>query len=172
MYRTFPYLLLFAAVELFQIFLFDNLSISVLLNPLVYVAFVILLPLDTPPVVLLGAGLLSGGVTDAAMGAAGLNTAATLPVAVLRPAILGLLHGRDDAREAGVPSPVRLGRRVFVNYLVVMVLLHHTLFFSLEALSWAHAGHTLARIILSGAVSLGFIWLIARIFTAKLPVRV
>ncbi len=34
---------------LLQVFLFDNLSISIYLNPLVYVAFVALLPLDTPP---------------------------------------------------------------------------------------------------------------------------
>ena len=50
MHRTLPYLALFAAVVLLQVFLFDNLSISIYLNPLVYVAFIALLPLDTPPV--------------------------------------------------------------------------------------------------------------------------
>lgn len=38
MYRTLPYLGLFAATVLLQVFLFDNLSISVYLNPLVYIA--------------------------------------------------------------------------------------------------------------------------------------
>ena len=56
MYRTLPYLGLFAATVLLQVFLFDNLSISVYLNPLVYIAFLILLPFETLPVVLLGAG--------------------------------------------------------------------------------------------------------------------
>ena len=55
MYRTLPYLGLFAATVLLQVFLFDNLSISVYLNPLVYIAFLILLPFETLPVVLLGA---------------------------------------------------------------------------------------------------------------------
>ena len=49
MYRTLPYLALFAATVLLQVFLFDNLSISVYLNPLVYIAFIVLLPLDTCP---------------------------------------------------------------------------------------------------------------------------
>ena len=167
MHRTLPYISLFVVTVLLQVFLFDNLSISIYLNPLVYVAFVALLPLDTPPVVLLASGLAMGVTMDFAMGAAG-----TLLVAFVRPALLRTLYTRDDLREGGVPCAGRLGRRVFLNYLIVLVLLHHAVFFSLEALSWMHLVRTLVRIVVSGAVSVAFIWIIARIFTAKLPVRV
>ena len=172
MHRTLPYISLFVVTVLLQVFLFDNLSISIYLNPLVYVAFVALLPLDTPPVVLLASGLAMGVTMDFAMGAAGVNTIATLLVAFVRPALLRTLYTRDDLREGGVPCAGRLGRRVFLNYLIVLVLLHHAVFFSLEALSWMHVVRTLVRIVVSGAVSVAFIWIIARIFTAKLPVRV
>ena len=164
MHRTLPYLALFAVVVLLQVFLFDNLSISIYLNPLVYVAFIALLPLDTPPIVLLLSGL--------ATGAAGVNTIATLLIAFARPTLLGLLYPRDDIREGGIPSTGRLGNRVFLNYLIVLVLVHHAVFFSLEALSWAHIVRTIVRTVASGAVSVAFIWVIARIFTAKLPVRI
>ena len=60
MYRTLPYLGLFAAAALLQVFLFDNLTISIYLNPLVYIVFIALLPLDTPPAAVLGAGLALG----------------------------------------------------------------------------------------------------------------
>ena len=150
MHRTLPYLALFAVVVLLQVFLFDNLSISIYLNPLVYVAFIALLPLDTPPIVLLLSGLATGVTMDLAMGAAGVNTIATLLI----------------------PSTGRLGNRVFLNYLIVLVLVHHAVFFSLEALSWAHIVRTIVRTVASGAVSVAFIWVIARIFTAKLPVRI
>ena len=73
MHRTLPYISLFVVTVLLQVFLFDNLSISIYLNPLVYVAFVALLPLDTPPVVLLASGLAMGVTMDFAMGAAGVN---------------------------------------------------------------------------------------------------
>ena len=167
MYRTLPYLALFAATVLLQVFLFDNLSISVYLNPLVYIAFIVLLPLDTPPVVLLGAGLALGVTMDA-----GINTIATLLVAFLRPALLSLFCDRENLREGGVPSPERLGRRVFTDYLLLLTLLHHAVFFVLETLSWSHALHTLARIAVSSAVTALFVWIIARIFTVKFPVRV
>lgn len=165
------YALLFLAAVLLQIFLFDNLSLSVYLNPLVYLVFLLLLPLDTPPAGVLGAGLLLGLVVDCAMGSAGLNTVATLPVAFLRPTLLSLLYGHDNLREGGTPSPERLGLRVFLNYLIAAIVLHHTIFFLLEALSWQHLPHTLARIMLSSASSLLFIWLIARIFNTRLPGR-
>lgn len=170
--RFLPYTILFAAAVLLQIFLFDNLSISVYLNPLIYLAFLILLPMETPPAAVLGAGLVLGVVTDCAMGGAGLNTAATLPVAFLRPMLIGRFAGRDDLREAGVPAPERIGKTAFIEYLAAMILIHHSIFFSLEALSWAHALHTLARIAASGLVSGIFIWLLTRLFTAKMPVRI
>ena len=172
MHRTLPYLALFAVVVLLQVFLFDNLSISIYLNPLVYVAFIALLPLDTPPIVLLLSGLATGVTMDLAMGAAGVNTIATLLIAFTRPTLLGLLYPRDDIREGGIPSTGRLGNRVFLNYLIVLVLVHHAVFFSLEALSWAHIVRTIVRTVASGAVSVAFIWVIARIFTAQLPVRI
>ena len=145
MYRTLPYLGLFAAAALLQVFLFDNLTISIYLNPLVYIVFIALLPLDTPPAAVLGAGLALGVTMDFAMGAAGINTIATLLIAFLRPTLAGMICGRDNVRAV---------------------------FFSLEALSWTHALHTLLRIVVSTAVSAGFIWIIARIFTAKIPVRI
>ena len=172
MYRTLPYLGLFAATVLLQVFLFDNLSISIYLNPLVYIAFIALLPLNTPPIALLGSGLALGVTMDYAMGAAGINTIATLLIAVLRPAIVGMLFGRDNAKEGGIPSPSRMGKRTFVGYLVVLTLIHHAVFFSLEALSWSHLPHTLLRIVASSAVSVIFIWIIARIFTSKIPARI
>ncbi len=172
MYRTLPYLGLFAAAVLLQVFLFDNLSISIYLNPLVYIVFVALLPLDALPVALLGAGLALGVTMDCVMGAAGINTIATLLIAFLRPTLIGMLYGRENAREGGVPSSVRFGERIFVGYIVALTLIHHAVFFSLEALSWTHLPHTLLRIAVSSAVSVGFIWIIARIFTAKLPLRV
>lgn len=172
MYRTLPYTVLFAAAVLLQVFLFDNLSIGIYFTPLVYIVFVLLLPMDTPHAALLAAGLVTGVVMDFAMGAAGVNTIATLFIAFVRPWVLGLFTGRDDAREGGVPSPERMGPRKFVLYLIVAVLLHHLVFFSFEALSWSLLLHTALRIVVSSASSVLFIWLIARVFTAKFPVRI
>ena len=69
---------------LLQIFLVDNISLSVYFHPLIYVAFIILLPLDTRPVwtVLLSAAL--GLIIDSMTGMCGLNVISTTAVGFLR----------------------------------------------------------------------------------------
>lgn len=172
MYRLLPYTVLFALTMFVQIFLFDNLSISVYFAPMVYLALVLLLPLDVPHIGLLAAGFVTGWLMDHAMGTDGLNLLATLPVAFLRPWIIGLVYTREDPREGGIPSTARFGRAKFIRYIVICVLLHHLIFFSFEALSWVHFGRTLLRIVVSGTASVYFTWLAARLFTLKATARV
>lgn len=171
MARTIAYMLLFLSTAALQLCLFDNLAVSIYLDPLVYVVFIALLPLDMPAVALLGLGLATGVAMDFMMGGAGINTAATLPVAFMRPGLLRMLYRRDDLRDGGIPSPERLGGHVFFLYLLFVVLLHHAVFFALETLSWAHALRTSLRIAASSAATLFFAWIIARIFTSRSVVR-
>lgn len=171
MYRLITYTLLFVVTVLLQVFLFDNLSVSIYLNPLIYMAFIVLLPVDTVAVWLLFAGVAMGVTMDFLMGTAGINTMATVLIAFIRPFLLANLYGRDDLRDGGVPSPERLGHHVFLNYLVILVLVHHTVFFAMEALSWSHVLRSIVRIIASGSVTVAAVWLLARIFTAKFVAR-
>lgn len=113
MYRTVPYIVLFLILALLQIFLFDNLSISIYLCPLVYIGFIVLLPIDAPPVAVLFLALSMSVAMDWAMGAAGINTIATLPVAMLRRPLLQSVCGKEGIREGGIPSSIRLGRADF-----------------------------------------------------------
>lgn len=172
MYRYFPYFGLFVVSVLLQVFLFDNLSLSVYFNPLVYIAFLLLLPLDAAPIVLLLSGLLLGVTMDYAMGVAGINTIATLLVAFLRPAVARIICGRDNVRDGGIPSPRRNGKRIFLNYLIVLVAIHHFTFFALEALSWSHFLLTLLRVAVSGTVSVVFIWYMDKIFSTEQTTRI
>ena len=172
MHRLVPYTALLVATLLVQVFLLDNLTISIYFAPMIYLAFVLLLPLDTPAVGVLAAGAVTGWLMDYAMGTDGLNVIATLPVALLRPWLIGLFYTREDPHEGGIPSAARFGAGKFIRYVAICVLLHHLLFFSFEALSWAHAGRTLLRTLISGTASVYFIWLTARLFTPKATVRV
>ena len=101
MLRIVTYSLLFVVTVLLQVFLFDNLSVSIYLNPLIYVAFIVLLPVDTFAVWLLFAGVVMGATMDFLMGTAGINTIATVLIAFVRPFLLTNLYGRDDLRDGG-----------------------------------------------------------------------
>ena len=172
MYRTFPYIVLFVLTLIVQVFLLDSLAISIYFAPMIYLAFLLLLPLDTAHVKPLLAGLATGWLMDYTMGTDGLNVIATLPVAFLRPWIIGWFYTREDPREGGIPSEARFGKSKFIRYIAACILLHHLLFFSFEALSWVHLDRTLLRIVTSSAVSVLFIWLTARLFTLKLTARI
>ncbi|MEG2370030.1 MAG: rod shape-determining protein MreD [Alistipes sp.] len=172
MFRTFRYFVLFVTTLLLQVYLFDNLQISVYLNPLIYIAFIVLLPIETPPVVVLLSGVMTGVLMDWTMGAAGVNTIATVLVAFLRHPVLRMLCSRDTVRDGGIPSSYQLGTGVFLRYLLIMVLLHHAVFFLMESLSWVPILRTLLRVMVSSTVSILFIWLVARLFTSKLPGRI
>lgn len=171
MYRTLQYALLFLVAALLQIFLFNNLSLSVYLNPLVYVVFIALLPMETSPLVMLMAGLAMGLTMDWTMGAAGVNTIATVFIAFVRIHILNFVCGKENVHDGGVPSPRRMGEKSFLIYLSLIVVLHNAIFFYTEALSWSHALLTLLRLGVSAAVGILFCWLITQVFTNRLSLR-
>lgn len=171
MHKAYPYIVLLIVLLAVQVFLLDNLQISVYLSPLVYVAFLLLLPIETPPGAVLVCALVTGVAMDAAMGSAGINTIATLPIAMLRLPVLRTIAGKDALRDGGLPATGRLGRGIFLRYTITLVLIHHLLFFAFESLSWGQMHHTLLRLVVSGTVTVVFVWLIARIFSYKFTTR-
>lgn len=112
MYRTLQYALLFLVAALLQIFLFNNLSLSVYLNPLVYVVFIALLPMETTPIRMLLAGLAMGLAMDWTMGAAGVNTIATVFVAFVRIHLLNFVCGKENVHDGRCALGTAAGRKV------------------------------------------------------------
>ena len=167
MRQIIEYALLFLVLVLLQVFLFSNLELSVYLNPLIYIAFIVLLPIEAAPVVVLGLGLLTGVVMDVAMGAAGLNTLATLPVAFLRGALLRLTCSKDSVSDGGVPSVHRLGVLGFVRYVVAAVVLHSLVYFTMECATFDYFHLTLLRTAVSGVVTVAVIYLTSKIFNSQ-----
>ena len=107
MYRTIQYVLLFLVAAALQIFLFNNLSLSAYLNPLVYVVFIALLPMECSPLAMLLNGVAMGVAMDWTMGAAGVNTIATVFIAFIRIHLLNFVCGKENVHDVGVPSSRR-----------------------------------------------------------------
>ena len=168
MHRIISYTLLFIASVMLQVFLFDNLSISIYVAPLVYIAFITLLPIETSPIVMLVCGVLMGFVMDWTMGLEGINTAVTLFVAYSRRFILSIACGRENAKEGGIPTVWRLGNYSFMLYVTLFVGMHHLLFFLLEGLSWSLLHFVLLRFIISTMISICFTWLLSQLFVSKI----
>ena len=105
---------------------------------------------------------------DSAHGAGAWNTIATSAYAFAS----GRFADGPVTISAKAASPVRAARRrVFLNYLDVLVLLHHAVIFRLRPFRGCIIAAHIICVSSSAALSVAFIRTIARIFT-KLPVRV
>lgn len=158
MYRVLEYTLFFVTLLLLQVFLFNNLNLSVYINPLVYVAFVLLLPMELASVWVLLLGLAIGAATDLMTGMAGLNTIATLVTAFTRRQTMMLMIGKETVGEGGIPCSGRIGGGKFVRYASLTVLLHCLVFFTFEALTFSHFHLTLLKTALSAILTVVFIY--------------
>ncbi len=167
MHRAGYYILLFAVAALLQTFFFNNLALGACFAPMVYVVFVMMLPINTPSIVVLLSGLVMGVVMDFSMGTAGLNAIATLAVAYLRRPLLNLTLGAEVVRDGGIPSVLRMGMRPFLHYLIGMVVLHNLIFFGFEAFTTSYLWYQLLRFVVSSLSSILFVWLLMLLFTPK-----
>lgn len=152
--RFLEYALFFVVVVVLQVFLFDNLNLNVYIYPMIYIAFIILLPMNLPSIVVLLLGLVTGVTMDFFSGASGLHTIATLATAFARPLPLLLFLGKEEVKEGGVPLPVKIGTGQFFRYSSVLVVFHCLVFFGFETLTFKYFYLTLLRIILSSALTI------------------
>lgn len=157
MIRFLEYAAIFALLLILQEFVFDNISLGGVVNPYIYIMFIILLPLDTPGWLLLMLGFGSGAAVDFMSGTAGLQTIAATWLAFVRPTVVGLFLGKDLVYEGGIPTAGRVGAGKFIRYLAVTVLLFNIPFFILEDLSGS-AWVITVRIVLSTIFSVGIIY--------------
>lgn len=152
---------------LVQIFILDQLSIAMWLRPMIFPLVVLLLPMEWRMIWVILITLGVGIVMDASLGGSGLYTATLLPLAVLRPSVLYVTTKRSV--EPGDQSPLlsRLGLSHTMLFMAVMLLLHHLMFFSLEALSLANIMQLALTILLSTMLSIVLAWPIVRIYNSK-----
>ncbi len=165
--RNLNYTLLFIALVLIQLLVLDSMYISVYVAPLVYVAFIVLLPTDTSPLSTLLLGLAAGVVLDFLSGGMGLNTASLLVAGYVRPLVLRLVAGDDIMRERSQPGIKRLGAAKFVFYSFVMSLVVSLVFFLLEALDLSRIAGTLLKVLCSSIATTLLVYITAMVFTLK-----
>lgn len=167
MRNVIEYGLLFVALVLLQVFLFDNLNFSIYLYPLIYVGFILLLPMNINSTVLLLLSFLIGVTVDFLSGMNGLHTIASLATGFVRPIVLNLTIGKDASREGGMPLPLTIGRGKWLRYAVVLVSIHCLLFFFFEIISFRYFWFTLLRTFGSILTTTLLLWFLASLFPAR-----
>ena len=158
-----------------QIFLLDNInigaSVAIWMRPMIFPLVVLLLPIELKMIWVLIISYVVGFTMDISVGGEGLYAATLLPLALIRPTLVYITTSRSI--EAGDQTQLltKLSLRQLMLYIASGLLIHHALFFMLEALSFNDVGRLLLTILLSTLLSLAIGWFVVRIFISKVLLR-
>ena len=127
--------------------------------PLVCPLIVITLPLGTLRTEALLWGFGVGFVADIFSGTPGISSAALTFIAFLQPPLLELMVPRDSEEELR-PSFSAMGRWNYLQFIALLLLLHHLVWFALEGFSYFHLTDIAISMGISYATSLLLIILV------------
>ena len=140
-----------------QVLIFNNIQISGLINPYVYVIFILLLPFETPTWALLALAFLLGISVDLFANTPGMHSTATVLMAFLRPYVLSIIAPRDGYETGTFPRLYYYGFFWFLKYAAILVTIHHLALFYLEIFRLSDFFITFFRSVISAAFSITFI---------------
>lgn len=143
----------FALLIFAQVLILNQVSVFSYAVPLLYIYFIIKLPVNFNRSLTQVVAFVLGLSIDMFTNSYGINSAAAIFVAFLRPYIQKLFFSLEDFDDVA-PSVSRLGAGNFYKYAVAMVLIHHSAIFLIEYLSLKDISSLLLHIGLSSALTL------------------
>ncbi len=149
-----------------QVLVLNSMNLSGYLNPYIYVLFILMLPAKINRSLLLIIAFATGLVIDYFGNTLGLNAAACLVVAFLRPGTINLLFRNYEFGVNEEPGPYSIGFGGFIRYATILVFAHQLVIFYLEVLSISNFFYTLSKVLLSTILSV-IVMLIALLLTSK-----
>lgn len=118
---------------LLQIFLFQNMVLFGTAFCFIYVGFILLLPIEISSILLLTFAFVSGLIVDLFYNSAGVNAAAAVLVAFIRPVWLSMITPRGGYEDVDIPALKTLGFSWFTTYMLPLIFIHHLSLFLIEA---------------------------------------
>ena len=139
----------FILLVFIQVFLLKNIAVYDLSTPYFYILFILLLPFETPNLLLFVLAFIIGITIDAFYDSPGLHAAACVLLAFVRIVFINLTVQKDGFDNEPEPTLSIMGFRWFFTYAVTLTLFHHFFLFNLGAFSFSQFQYTLSRFLLS-----------------------
>lgn len=162
--RAVIHILRFLGLLFLQVLVVDNIRLGYYVHPYVYVLFIFLLPFNIPRWQLLLLGFVSGFFVDLFNGTPGLNAAATVLMAFVRPFVISIMTRRKDINLNDEPSLSTMGVSWFITYSAILLTAHNLTLFMLEAFSFKLVSVVLTQTVMSVLCSLLLIFIILLLF--------
>ncbi len=156
---VFQLIIRFIALVAVQVFVLDNIHFLGYINPMIYVLFVLSLPIRFPKWLSLLLAFALGLIIDVFSNTLGMHTFATVLLAFARYPVINLFTAFDESSN---PAPTfrTFGVWTYVKYIAVCVFLHHFTLFTIEAFSFIGFWHLVLKMLLSVVVTSSLIFII------------
>ncbi len=151
----------FIGLVLLQVLLLNNIEIASIINPFLYIYFIIALPIHTNRISLIFTGFFLGLVIDAFSNTWGIHAMATTLVAFLRPYIFSIVSTQEELDKV-MPRFRTMGVN-YVKYIVLMVFIHHLSLFTLEAFSFQYFGVVVFKTLVSLVITILLIFTLEKV---------
>jgi len=115
-----------------QVLILNHINFNTYINPYLYILFILLLPFETKPWLLLVSSFLLGITIDIFSGTGGIHAAASVLTAYLRPFIIRVVASKREYEPGIQPGVKDLGFNWFFLYALILTLIHHTVLFTIE----------------------------------------
>jgi rod shape-determining protein MreD len=143
----------FIILVLLQVLVLNNIQFLGYINPYIYILFLLALPVQTPRWFSLLLGFFIGVIIDMFADTPGIHAFASVLIAFLRNGTIKLFTAIEEGNNP-TPSFYTFGVSAYIKYVVLLVFVHHTTLFFLEAFSFANFWIMFAKIILSSLVTI------------------
>lgn len=118
-----------------QIFLFNHIILLGYATPLIYVAFLLYVPLNANRVATLVWAFVLGTIVDMFSNTPGVSAFSLTFVAMMQPNLLNAYVPKESVEDM-MPNYKTMGAWNHLRYMTIMLLVHHALYFVLESFSF------------------------------------
>ena len=132
-----------------QVFLLKNITLYNLSTPYLYILFILLLPFETPNILLFALSFILGLTIDSFYDTPGLHAASCVILAFVRILFISITVQKEGFDNEPEPTLSLMGFRWFFTYALVLTLFHHFFLFNLEVFRLSEIPYTLGRFVLS-----------------------
>jgi rod shape-determining protein MreD len=157
-------LISFVLLVFIQVFLLKNITLYNLSTPYLYILFILLLPFETPNILLFPLALILGLTIDAFYNTPGLHAAACVLLALVRVLFISITVQKDGFDNEPEPTLSIMGFRWFFTYALVLTVLHHFFLFNLEVFRMDEIQYTLSRVVFSSVFTVFLMLLTGLLF--------
>jgi len=144
----------FIVLVFIQVFLLKNINVYNLATPYLYILFILLLPFETPNILVFVLAFMTGLTIDAFYDTPGLHAAACTVLALVRILFISITVQKDGFDNEPEPTLSIMGLRWFFTYTVVLTLFHHFFLFAFEAFNFLEIQYTLGRLAVSSVFTI------------------